>query len=71
MTAPDAEEADEEGVAARIDRSRCIHDGVISDGDTSHVARTRTDGRRTLGQGEAPRTAVIYLCLFILVICST
>ena len=37
MTAPDAEEADEEGPAARIDSSRCIHDDVNSDGNTSHV----------------------------------
>ena len=51
---PDAEEADEEGAAARIDSSRCIHDDVISDGNTSHAARTRADGRRTLGQGDAP-----------------
>ena len=54
MTAPDAEEADEEGPAARIDSSCCIHDDVNSDGNTSHVARTRTHGRRTLGQGDAP-----------------
>ena len=56
VTAPDAEEADEEGPAARIDSSRCIHDDVISDGTTSHVARTRTAGRRTPGQGDAPRS---------------
>jgi len=54
VTAPDAEEADEEGPAARIDSSRCIHDDVNSDGNTSHGARTRTAGRRTLGQGDAP-----------------
>ena len=56
VTAPDAEEADEEGPAARIDSSRCIHDDVNSDGNTSHGARTRTHGRRTLGQGDAPRS---------------
>ena len=50
VTAPDAEE----GPAARIDSSRCIHDDVKSDGNTSHVALTRTHGRRTLGQGDAP-----------------
>ena len=54
VTAPDAEEADEEGAAARIDSSRCFHDDVISDGDTSHAARTQTDGRRTLGQSDVP-----------------
>ena len=54
VTAPDAEEADEAAPAARIDSSCCIHDDVISDSNTSHVARARTDGRRTLGQGDAP-----------------
>ena len=54
FTAPDAEEADEEGPAARIDSSRCIHDDVNTDGNTSHGARTQTHGRRTLGQGDAP-----------------
>ena len=49
MTAPDAEEAD----TARIDSSRCIYDGVITD-SPRRVARTRTDGKSTLEQGEAP-----------------
>ena len=53
MTAPDAKEADEEGAAARIDHSCSIHDDVIPDSYSIHVARTRTNGRRTLGQGDA------------------
>ena len=74
VTAPDAEEADEEGPAARIDSSRCIHDDFNSDGNTSHVARTRTEGvlsGRAKPMG-VDRTAVIYLCLFtIMIVCST
>ena len=49
VTAPDAEEAD----TARIDSSRCIYDDVISD-SSKRVACTRTDGERTLEQGDAP-----------------
>ena len=77
VTAPDAEEADEEGAAARIDSSCCIHDDVNSDGNTSHGARTRTAGRRTLGQGDAPGSRWDCCCLFIyvyflvIVFCST
>ena len=43
-----------EGVeSARIDSSRCIDDDVISD-SSRRVACTRTDGKRTPEQGDAP-----------------
>jgi hypothetical protein len=50
VTAPDAQEA----AVTRIDSSRCIHDDVISDSNSRHVARTRNDGRSTPEQGDAP-----------------
>jgi hypothetical protein len=53
VTAPDAEDADKEEAAARIDSNCCIDDDVMSASNVVHATRTRTGAKRTLGQGAA------------------
>jgi hypothetical protein len=53
VTAQDAEDADKEEAAARIDSNCCTDDNVMSASNVVHATRPRTGAKRTLGQGAA------------------